>query len=203
MVCMYRGPKMRRGTAVGHIEKSEFRRKAGGVVWLTSTFFHIQLWLSLLENIHIPSGNVYIKFQSSETNIALLVGRSDKEEGERTHHVLCSYSCTSESSKSDIWSIKQFGKDTLMMWGGIMRSEMYESARRGRMVGVTYQSPLEHYLCCKTVTKALNNWVAYGTPTLCLSPNMSVDGNTWLGGNQLINQSTGPKLLHLYLEDVL
>jgi hypothetical protein len=54
-----------------------------GVVWLTGPFFHIQSQLDLLENIHILCGNVYFKFQCSETNIELSVGRFNKGDGEK------------------------------------------------------------------------------------------------------------------------
>jgi hypothetical protein len=83
MVCMHGGSKTRRGTTVGHIEKSEFRGEAEGGSLTHQRFFRIQLQLGLLEKIHIPSGNVYIKFQSSETNIELSVGRSNQGEGEK------------------------------------------------------------------------------------------------------------------------
>ena len=56
---------------------------------------------------------------------------------------------------------------------------MYGSARRGRMVDVTYQSPLKHNNHCITVIIALKQ-KGDGTLTLFQSPNMSVHGNTWL-----------------------
>jgi hypothetical protein len=79
---IYRGDPKREGGQQWETYKSH--SKGGGGKWvgrLTRAFMFLQSSINRLENPHIQSSNIYLKFQSSGTGIGLSGRMSDQGEG--------------------------------------------------------------------------------------------------------------------------